>query len=155
VIEPFVVDQFLARFAHVGERQVADDSEVRAARLEVAAAEAQRDAFLALDIADPAVAQSELDRRQERLEAAQAHLASLSLPDALDWSSLLGEWDDLTVDERRELLAAGIGAIFLRRAPRQGHWPIEDRVRILWRGEEPDGLPGAGRRNLPLLPYDW
>ena len=155
VIEPFVIARFLDRYRDVGERQVVDDSEAKAAALEVATARAQRDAFLALDITDAAAAQAELNRRQERLDAAEAHAAALELPDALDSSMMVETWPDLTSDERRELLGAGIDAIFLRRAPRQGHWPIDDRALILWAGEGPDGLPGPGRRNLPLVPFDW
>jgi site-specific DNA recombinase len=155
VIEPFVVGAFLDRYADVGERQVADDTQAKAAQLELATATAQRDAFLSLDIADPKAAQAELDRRQERVNAAAAALASLAMPEALDMSMMVDTWPDLNDDEKRELLRAGIGAIFLRRAPSRGQWPIEDRVRILWAGEEPDSLPGAGRRNLPLVSYDW
>jgi DNA invertase Pin-like site-specific DNA recombinase len=155
VVEPFVVGQFLARFSDVGERQVADDSEARAAAMEVATATAQRDAFLSLDIADAALAQTELNRRQERLDAALAHHASLLLPEALDMSMMVETWPDLMVDEKRELLAAGIGAVFLRRSLNRGPSPIEDRVLILWAGEEPDGLPGPGRRNLPLESFNW
>ncbi len=155
VIEPFVVDAFLARHSNVGERQVADDLEVRAARLEVDKATAQRDAFLTLDIADAKAAQRELNRRQELVELAEAHLASLKLDDSLDMSMLVDTWPDLTNDEKRELLRAGVGAIFLRRAPGRGQWPISDRVKILWAGDEPDGMPGPGKRNVPLASFDW
>jgi DNA invertase Pin-like site-specific DNA recombinase len=155
LVEPFVVDAFLARHAKVGERQVVDDTEAQEARLEVARAITQRDAFLTLDIADAKAAQRELNRRQELVDAAESHLASLTIPDALDMSMLVETWPELDNDEKRELLRAGIGAIFLRRAPSRGHWPIEDRVKILWAGEQPDGLPGPGRRNLPLVAFDW
>jgi site-specific DNA recombinase len=155
VVEPFVVDAFLARHGKVGEQQVVDDTEVRAARLELDKAVAQRDAFLTLDIADAKAAQRELNRRQELVEVGESHLASLKLDEALDMSMLVDTWPDLTDDEKRELLRAGIGAIFLRRAPSRGQWPIADRVKILWAGDEPDGLPGPGRRNLPLVAFDW
>lgn len=155
VVEPYVEAAFLDRYRDVGERQVDDDTEAKAARLEVATATAQRDAFLALDIADPALAQAELNRRQERLDAAEAHLADLLLPEALDMSMMVEEWPELLIEEKRALLAAGIGAIFLRRSPTRGPSPIEDRVLILWAGEGPEGLPGPGRRNLPLLAFDW
>jgi DNA invertase Pin-like site-specific DNA recombinase len=155
VIEPFVVGAFLARHAKVGGRQVVDDSAQKTAELEIATARAQRDAFLGLEIADAAIAQAELNRRQERLDAALAHHASLLLPEALDMSAMVETWPDFTVEEKRELLSAGIGAIFLRRAPSRGQWPIESRCLILWAGEEPDGLPGPGRRNLPLVQFDW
>ncbi len=32
--------------------------------------------------------------------------------------------------------------------------PLEDRVRVLWRGEAPDGLPSPGRR-VELRGFDW
>ena len=155
VVEPYVEAAFLDRYRDVGERQVDDDTEAKAARLEVATAQAQRDAFLALDIADAAIAQAELDRRQERLDAAEAHLASLMLPEALDMSMMVDEWPELLVEEKRALLSAGIDTVFLRRSPVRGPSPIEGRVLILWSGEGPEGLPGPGRRNLPLRPFDW
>ena len=124
------------------------------ARAEVEAARVQRDAFLTLDIDDPVVAQAELDRRQERLDAAENHLALLHPPDSLD-SSVVGEWPGLTLGERREVLALGIDAVFLRRAPRQGLSAIDDRALVLWRGEGPADLPGPGRRGVPLVPYEW
>jgi DNA invertase Pin-like site-specific DNA recombinase len=155
VIEPYVEAAFLERYRNVGERQVDDDTEAKAARLEVATAQAQRDAFLALDIADPVAAQAELNRRQERLDEAEAHLASLLLPEALDMSMMVEEWPELLIEEKRALLSAGIDAIFLRRAPNRGPSPIEGRVLILWSGEGPEGLPGPGRRNLPMVKFDW
>jgi len=50
---------------------------------------------------------------------------------------------------------AQIDCIFLRRAPRRGGFPIEDRLFICWRNEGPLDLPGPGLRNVELVPFDW
>jgi hypothetical protein len=155
VIEPFVVDQFLERMQGVSAEAEEPAVDVDAARAERDAALAQRDAFLMLEIKDPRAAQAELNRRQERLDAAEAELASLSMPSDLDSAAISDAWPDLNTDEQREIMRAGIDAVFLRRAPRQGNWPIEDRVHIVWSGEGSDDLPGPGRRNLALVPFDW
>ena len=115
----------------------------------------KRQAFLMLDISDPTAAQAEINRRQERLEAAEAELASLNLPDTGDIALLAEGWTDLEVADKRELLSAAIDAVFLRRAPDRGTWPIEDRVHICWHGEGPDDLPGVGRRLMEMKPYEW
>ena len=65
----------------------------------------------------------------------------------------------LSLPERRSLLRAGIGAVFVRRSTVRGGRYAPDpaeRVLILWPGDEPDDLPG--RRNggdVPLIPLDW
>ena len=69
----------------------------------------------------------------------------------------LGElWADLTVAERRSLLAAEIDCVFLRRTPRRHtRAPVDGRVLILWRGEAPSDLPGRGRKPAPLKSLPW
>jgi DNA invertase Pin-like site-specific DNA recombinase len=155
VIEPWVEQEFLARMTDTEAQQTRDAPDLTDAMREREDALAQRDAFLLLDISDASAAQRELDRRQERLDAAEAHLADLRVPQGLDGRAIIDEWPRLKAGEKRELLKAGIGAIFLRRSPNRGPSAIEDRAVILWRGEAPADLPGPGRRGVPLLPFDW
>jgi len=71
-----------------------------------------------------------------------------ALPDRLDEL-----WPQLNVQERRELLSAGIDAVFLRRG-RSRHVPIGDFAWICFRGEAPDDLPHRGSaRGRSLKPF--
>jgi len=60
-------------------------------------------------------------------------------------------YDDLPVGDRKRILGSSIDAIFVSRA--HARVAIEERVRILWRGEGPDDLPRRGRNNGPVRPY--
>jgi hypothetical protein len=44
---------------------------------------------------------------------------------------LVDEWPDLTVDEKRHLLRAGLERVTVSR----GRAPVEERVTVRWRGE--------------------
>ena len=58
-------------------------------------------------------------------------------------------------DELRELLAAGIQAVFIRpAASRARNLPVEDRVRIVWADDDPVELPRRGVESIPE-PFDW
>jgi site-specific DNA recombinase len=61
-------------------------------------------------------------------------------------------WDELTIAERRRVLAEGIDCVFLRRT---GHAPIADRSLILWRGEASDDLPRRGLSPAAPVSFDW
>lgn len=63
------------------------------------------------------------------------------------------DWDDLTTDERREVIAATVDVVWLRRQPRGAS--IAQRVWITWAGDAPDDLPGPGRPNIALRPFPW
>jgi hypothetical protein len=92
-----------------------------------------------------------LDHAQEAYLAARAEAEparTLALPDRLDEL-----WPELNTRERRELLFAGLDAVFLRRG-RNRHAPISDFAWICFRGEAPDDLPRQGiRRGAPLKPF--
>lgn len=155
VIEPYVVAQALSRF-DVDLVERADDTSAFDDAMRVRdAAVAERDKFLMLEVADPAVFQRELDRRQQAVDLAEARLARVRPVESLDVASLVEEFPNLSVEEQREVLAAQIDCIFLRRAPGRGTWPIEDRVFICWRNKGPADLPGPGLRNVELVPFDW
>ena len=155
VIEPYVIKQALARFESDTVEMADNTSAVDEAMRERDAAVAERDKFLMIEVADPAVFQRELDRRQEVVDLAEARLARVRPVESLEVASLIEQFPTLTVEEQREVLTAQIDCIFLRRAPSRGTWPIEDRVFICWRNEGPADLPGPGLRNVELIPFDW
>lgn len=155
VIEPFIVEQALARFDTDLLERADDTSDIDDAMKARDEAVRLRDNFLQIEVADPAVFQRELDRRQEAVDIADARLTKLRPIESLEVASLRDEFPKLAVEEKRQVLMAQIDCIFLRRAPRRGHFPIEDRVFICWRNEGPLDLPGPGRRNVELVPFDW
>jgi hypothetical protein len=93
---------------------------------------------------------------QEALTAAESiladaedrrdHLVASAAKNGPDSRELRGDWPDLTVAERREILRAGIDAVVVRRASRRtAHLPVADRVRVVFNGDAPDGLVDNGR----------
>ena len=83
---------------------------------------------------------------QQALDTAMAVSASAGLRIAAGLPAL---WPDLSTQDRRQQLAAGIDAIMLRRGR-----DIAARTLILWAGEAPDDLPARGRR-VPLASFAW
>lgn len=91
-----------------------------------------------------------LEQRARAIDAARADLARVTREQpTVAPAELIDTWDDLDLDERRLLLAAGIDAVFVKRAHlnRRGT-PVEERARVLFHGEAPLGLPGRGRAQL-------
>jgi site-specific DNA recombinase len=60
-------------------------------------------------------------------------------------------FDELSINERKRILGSSIDAIIVTRG--HARTPIEDRVRIVWRGEGPNDLPRRGRDNGPIRRY--
>jgi len=86
----------------------------------------------------------ELERLLADVEAAamlaQAHRA---LPAAIPATELQAAWPTLAKSEKRQILAAAVDAVFVRRASRPGRGtPVGERVQIVWRGDGPLDLPG-------------
>lgn len=154
-IEPYVIDLAMERMESIVVQRADETVEIDAARDELDEAIFLRDNFLSLDVRDPAAFQRELDTRQAAVDRAEAKLVSLRPTETLDGARLPKVFPDLDVPEQRQILGSMIDAIFLRRAPNRGNFPIEDRVFIAWRGEGPSDLPGPGRRNVPLVPFEW
>lgn len=83
--------------------------------------------------------------RHEQSEAARrAHTTAVREAGAQNLVIDAAVWDDLTIPERRLLLAAGVDDVLLSRAASTAT-PIGDRVVIRWTGEgATDGLPRRG-----------
>jgi DNA invertase Pin-like site-specific DNA recombinase len=167
LVEQHVEDAFLARYADVSIHGVLDSADLEAARQDVLQAEAELEAFRdneRIRSALQAVSDSSFEEgilaRAEKLIAARERLAAVrssavgfDLPDALSYRSL-------TLPERRALLRAGIGAVFVRRSlTRGGRGRVPDpatRVHICWAGEEPQDLPGRHNKTVVApRPFSW
>jgi hypothetical protein len=166
-VEQYVEDAFLDRYAEVSIEGVVDSSDLDAARREVAEAKADLEAFrdnerirTALEalgdssFEDGIAARAErVIAARERLTCARASAIGFALPDAVSYRAL-------TVPEKRSLLRAGIGAVFVRRSTvRGGRGRVPDpatRVHICWAGEEPENLPGRHNKTV-IAParFDW
>lgn len=84
--------------------------------------------------------------RQEAVEREEERLAELeddpaALPDP---TTLRGDWENMSLQDRRSLIGSGYGAIFVRRA-RSPREPAVDRLRFFAPGETPP-LPVRGQR---------
>ncbi len=90
-----------------------------------------------------------LAARAHAVEHAQAELKCAT--GTLATTEQLERYDELPVDERKRILGSSIDAVIVTRG--HSRIPIEERVRILWRGEGPEDLPRRGRNNGPIRPY--
>jgi DNA invertase Pin-like site-specific DNA recombinase len=165
-LEFYVIDQLLTRTPIKLEQQEPVDAATRAAADIAATAERDyRDALTNVDLRQQIGAEDH-DRMIGALHQAwQNAVAAIPSPDyfpdvetpvearledLLEQLRAEEDWDSL-----RELLSAKIQAVFVRpAASRARNLPIEDRVRILWRDEEPLELPRRGKR-FPPRAYTW
>lgn len=167
LVEQYVEDAFLARYRDVSIEGVIDSTDLDAARQELADAETELQTFrdnerirAALwDVGEHSF-EDGITGRAERVLAARERLAAIrsrvigfDMPDALSYRTL-------TLSERRTLLRAGVGAVFVRRSlVRGGRGRVLDpraRVHICWTGEEPQDLPGRHNKTI-VVPrrFDW
>jgi DNA invertase Pin-like site-specific DNA recombinase len=167
LLEDYVERAFLERYAGVTVEGVSDTADLETAQREVELAEAELSAFRdnervrdALDALGDGSFEDGIAARVEKVLAARESLSEartsavgFEVPDADTYSSL-------SLPERRRLLRAGIGAVFVRRSTvRGGRYATPDpseRVLILWTGEEPNDLPGRHTAAVPaIVPFDW
>ncbi len=159
LLEQLVQAAFLARYGDV--EVVAADTTLTDATDALRAAERERAAYIeTISVQDVgadafkagAVARTAaVEDARAALHRARSEAGGLDLgPDGVEI------WPDLGIAEKRRLLAAGLDCLFVRRAPAPGRngGPVADRVRVFWRGEQPDGLPGPGVR-VQLAGLDW
>lgn len=157
-IEPYVEEQFLELFGGREAYSSIDSREIEAAIASLELAEAELAAYRDDERIVGALGQDAfvkgLQVRAGKVEVARVALAELQrqspasgIPDAEDLRAL---WPELDAAEKRRLLTAGLGAVFLRK----GRLPVEDRVLILPLGSEPDDLPRRGRRRA-VVGFPW
>ena len=143
---------FLQRYGRVAVAASNPSGAGEAARKALAVAEAELDGFVS-DLRlreslghDRFAAQVEL--RAQAVRDAQARVQAEE-PAGLVVAP--ETWDQLTVLERRQIVAAGVDAVFLRRT---GQAPVGDRLAVVWAGEGGGDLPGPGRVG-PIAEFDW
>jgi site-specific DNA recombinase len=157
VIEPYVVEQFMAGLGGMRAEGVAMHKELREAETALERAERELAAYLAAVSADDVGAQAFGDGARQRRQAVDHARATLDrirekagigdLPLAAD---LEQTWGGMTVDDRRSLLQAGLDAVVIDR----GRAPIDKRATVYWRGEAPADLDlrGRGWRGPAVMP---
>ncbi len=87
---------------------------------------------------------------QEATEAAERAKQLASGTEFPSVETLTNVWPDLSAAERQRLLASGIDVIYVKR----GRGKVEDRVLIVWHGENGHELSGPGR-SVPIRTFDW
>jgi DNA invertase Pin-like site-specific DNA recombinase len=161
VLDPYVEHVFLDQLASKaralqGSRPT---DELNVARQDLADAEFELSEYLeavnTADIGREAYAKGARER-QARIDTAVARLAdvqrTLGGPN-LQPQHLLDAWDDLDVDEKREILVASIDCVVVFPVRGSGKQvPVEDRALIVWHGQAPADLPGRGKR-VDLEPW--
>lgn len=147
VIEPFVLEAFFSGLGEYRAKSVADPEAVEVAARQLAEAENELDAALdarLVEILDSTRHLALVDDRQRAVERAAESLAAARAAqpvlESVDFAAL---WPDLSLQERRHLLASVLDAVFVRRGTDVG-----ERTFVCWRGEGPE-LPVRGRRWTP------
>jgi hypothetical protein len=160
LLDAEVVKQFFAHLDAFHVRAV-DTAELEAARVDVETrtGEVERLAAVvptsAVGIAAHQEAlsatESALADAEDRLHQLTASLAA-SGPDVRE---LEADWPSLTLDEKREILRAGIDAVLVRRASsRTAKLPVSDRILVVFRGQAAGGLVDNGRSG-PITTWTW
>lgn len=154
LIEHLVLGRFFDRVGEYRLWSVEGTQEIEDAEALLTAAEAELDAALDIRLADALGGESArylelVADRQQAVGVAQAALAKaqssrLELPDA----NLSEVWPDLSLHERRRLLASALDCVFVRRGS-----DVVARTHFCWHGEAPE-LPTSGRRWTPQ-PFDF
>jgi site-specific DNA recombinase len=159
VVEPLVLERFMAQVA--GYRAVAgDDSpQRREAETVLRNAEAELDAALdrrlaeALGGDDAPPYLAAVRQRREAVEHAREALATLSQRASLPDVDFVALWPDLSLYDQRKLLASVFDCVFVRRTPGRGKVAVADRVFVCELGDAPE-LPVRGRR-WTSKPFHW
>jgi site-specific DNA recombinase len=81
---------------------------------------------------------SATETRLKAIADVRARLVTLSAKASTNGSANAFSYDDLTLDERHDVLAGSVDVILCRRAPKGTTAP--DRLRILWRGDAKDDM---------------
>lgn len=161
VLEPLVERLFLAALGPDGPLAKASASSLETDTAEQAVQKAETELNSYLEAVEASTVGVEryrkgLQQRQGALDEANAKLAKLrSQQPATELlnARLVDVWPTLTTAEKRTLLGAGIDAVMLRQGESKSD-PIENRVKLLWRGEAPSDFPRRGFRP-ELKGYAW
>jgi site-specific DNA recombinase len=156
-IDDLVTEAFFAKVGELHAYAHANGGDLRALEAEATRARAALDEYAADSRVQAAIEMdayvSGLEARRHAYEEAQRGLdeardQSQPLPFGDDAGDLRARWPELSIAERRRLLALAFDCIFVRR----GREPIAERLFACWRGEAPD-LPSQGRRDFRPRPF--
>ena len=161
VIEPYVEEEFFSALGPGGilAQPISEtfDLEDADARL----LDAEREHHYCRDQIDPEVVgatdyMAGLQARQKKITDISREIAnattSLFGEDMPDVITLRGVWDEFSIKERRQLLAAGIDAVMLRGGRKRD---LSERAHIFFHSEAPDDLPRRGRRHSGIRSFAW
>lgn len=159
------LDREVARqfFAHldVFHVQAVTDDQVDAARADARARTETVERLAAVVPTHPKAIQAHqaaLEAAEQDLGDAEDALHRLVLASSANGPTarqLEEDWPNLALDERREILRAGIDAVLVRRASsRTGRLPASDRILVLFRGQAPRELLG-GRIDGVIRTWTW
>jgi site-specific DNA recombinase len=158
-IDPWVEAQLLEHLGALAVRSHTDDAPLRAATSDVADAladlEAYRDDSRIMGAIGMDAFVAGLEARSGKLDDARASLAAAreaQSPFGRGAANIVQTWPDMDTLERRKVLSATMDAVMLRSGRGIA---IEDRARILWRGQGPDDLPRRGIKRVVPIPYLW
>jgi DNA invertase Pin-like site-specific DNA recombinase len=155
VVQTFIEDRFLAEVGEVVARMRERAPELEPLARDVAFAQASYEEWrddsrvqerLGMDAYLDGLAsrQDKLNEALARHAAAAARHDQVALP--VDVGELRAHWHELTDDEKREILSGFLMCVFIRgrsSSPR----PLDERLKLVWRGERVD-LPVRGS-------WDW
>lgn len=150
-VEALVEDEFFKRYVNVtlagghdeGGAVSAAEAELEDALLELRSYRDNESARAALSAAGPGMFEEGVTARAQRVAAAReaVSMAKAQATGVLVPDDLADNWDTLSTDERRGLVAAGFDAIMVKQP---AGIPIAERVLVFPHGEAPDDLPGKG-----------
>jgi DNA invertase Pin-like site-specific DNA recombinase len=152
-VDELVVAEFFDRLGSYRAVNLDNAGDIEAAASLLAEAEAERDAVLDRSLRDLLDSdaymkvigdrQAEVDRARERLADTRAKAGSLPSIDLEQF------WPDMSLTERRHVLAASLDCVFVRR----GSGDIGERLHFCWLGSGIE-LPTRGRKWTPL-PFEF
>jgi site-specific DNA recombinase len=149
-LDAFLEESFLARLADepVVLEAVPAETSLADAVAELEQAEAELAAYRSMNLVTVLGAEGFEAGIRERAEAVNASSAKVAALRRLQppiplAASVVGEWEGLSVPERRSLLSAAVHAVLVSPASGRGsRRPVSERVRILWLGDALPDLPG-------------
>jgi DNA invertase Pin-like site-specific DNA recombinase len=153
-IDELVLGRFFERLGEYRMWEIDGSRDVEEAESRLLKAEAELDAALDTRLAEALGEGSDrylqlVRTRQEAVDAARGALANAqSTQIAFPEADLFDMWPDLSLHDRRRLLASALDCVFVRRGN-----DLVARTHFCWRGEAPE-LPQSGRRWTPK-PFDF
>ncbi len=160
LLEGEVVEQFFAHLDAFHVRGV-DGAGIAAAEREVERLTGEVERLASVVPSHPAAIAAhqsrlhELEGELSEAEDRRDHLASSALQGGANVHELRADWPTMTLDEKRDILRAGVRFVLLRRAASRARPPVRERILVGFYGDDtPEGLVD-GVRGAPLRRWTW